>query len=54
MMKQEEKKPKNTWTPIVSFHYLDLVQIDLIDISLLSEHNSKVNHILFVIDCFSR
>ena len=54
MMKQEKKKPKNTWTPIVSFHYLDLVQIDLIDISLLSEHNSKVNHILSVIDCFSR
>ena len=54
MIKQEKKNPRKLWTPIVSFHYLDLVQIDLVDVSCLSDFNSGVNYLLFAIDCFTR
>ena len=54
MIKQEKRNPKKRWTPIVSFHYLDLVQMDLIEISTLSAANLNMNYILCVIDCFSR
>lgn len=54
MIKQEKINPKQIWTPIVSFHFMDLVQVDLIEVSSLSESNSDINFILCVIDCFSR
>ena len=54
MIKQEKRNPNKQWTPIVSFHYLDLVQMDLIEISSLSNANLNMHYILCVVDCFSR
>ena len=69
LIKQEKTNPQKKWTPVISFHYLDLgninfmisfiahdfiVQADLIDISSLSEANLGIKYLLCVIDCFSR
>ena len=54
MIKQEKRNPQKHWTPIVSFHFLDLVQMDLVEISSISEANLNMQYILCVVDCFSR
>ena len=54
LLKQTRINKKNKVTPIFSFHYLDLVQADLIEVSSISKLNHDTNFILCVIDVFSR
>ena len=53
MRLQPRNRPK-IFTPIISFHHLDLVQMDLIDVSRLSSENDGHNFLFCVIDVFSR
>ena len=47
-------EPKKTEGHIVSFGYLDRVQIDIIDLSKYKNTNGNISYILLVIDIFSR
>ena len=53
MRLQPRNRPK-IFAPIISFHHLDLVQMDLIDVSRLSSENDGYNFLFCVIDVFSR
>jgi Integrase core domain len=50
---KEFRKPKIT-NPFFIYNLRDQIQMDLIDVRSLSDFNNGVNHLLTVIDCFSR
>lgn len=54
LTKEEKKNPSKKWTPIVSFHYLDLIQVDLVDVSRIADDNMNIHFLLCAIDVFTR
>ena len=54
LMASQPPNRSKKWTPTISFHYLDLIQIDLVDVSKLSEENNDIKFLLCAIDVFTR
>ena len=46
LLKQDKNKPSKIYTPISVFYFLDLVQMDLIDVGNISEQNRGVKYLL--------
>ena len=52
--RHKESKPVSRYNPLVVTVRLELLQLDLLDVKQLSEYNDGINHILMIIDTFSR
>ena len=54
IMRMQPRNRSKRWTPIIAFFYLDLVQVDLVDVSRISSENDGTNFLLCAIDVFTR
>ena len=54
IMRMQPPNRSNQFTPTIAFYYLDLFQVDLVDVSRISESNNGVKFLLCGIDVFTR